>query len=192
MYRFLRFFVLSALLSLPCLAAKPTTLHEAARQQVGVVTDYDPAYVRLPYPGGDVAAHSGVCTDVVIRALRLLGLDLQKAIHEDMRAHFSAYPQLWGLKRPDRNIDHRRVPNQECYFRRRGWALPVTDNPADYAPGDIVSCRLGGTLPHIMIVSDRKDAEGVPYIIHNIGGGTEEEPGLLDYELTAHFRTPRP
>ncbi len=117
--------VLPLLLAVPCFATQdspaPISLHEAARRQIGHVIDYDPAYVRLPYPGGDVSPHSGVCTDVVIRALRVLGLDLQQAIHEDMRAHFSAYPKLWGLTRPDRNIDHRRVPNQECFFRRRGW-----------------------------------------------------------------------
>ncbi len=190
MYRFIRPLVLSLLLAVPCLAA-PTTLHEAARLQVGVVVDYDPAYVKLPYPGGDVAADSGVCTDVVIRALRLLGIDLQKAIHEDMRAHFSAYPKLWGLTRPDRNIDHRRVPNQECYFRRQGWELPATQNPSDYAPGDIVTCRLGGSLPHVMIVSDRKNEDGEPLIIHNIGGGTQEEEGLFDEPPVGHFRLPR-
>ncbi len=183
--------LLLALFTLPCLAATPTTLHEAARLQVGVVTDYDPAYVSLPYPGGDVEAHSGVCTDVVIRAFRLLGLDLQKAIHEDMRRHFSAYPKHWGLKRPDRNIDHRRVPNQACYFRRRGWALPVTKNPADYAPGDVVTCLIGGSLPHVMIVSDRKGDDGVPLIIHNIGSGTQEEEGLFDFTITGHFRAIR-
>ncbi len=189
MFPLLRFLLL-ALLPLPCLAAAPATLHEAARLQVGVVTDYDPAYVALPYPGGDVDAHSGVCTDVVIRALRLLGLDLQKAIHEDMRQHFSAYPNNWGLRRPDRNIDHRRVPNQACYFRRRGWALPITQNPADYQPGDIVTCLIGGSLPHVMIVSDRRNEEGVPLIIHNIGGGTQEEEGLFDFTITGHFRAP--
>ncbi len=171
--------------------ARPETLHEAARLQLGVVRGYDPAYVSIPYPGGDVAADSGVCTDVLIRAFRVLGLDLQQAIHEDMRAHFSAYPRLWGLRRPDRNIDHRRVPNQEVFFRRRGWALPVTDNPADYAPGDIVTCLIGGSVPHVMIVSDRRGADGLPLIIHNIGSGTQEEEGLFDFTITGHFRTPR-
>ncbi len=183
--------LLLALLSLPCFAAAPASLHEAARLQVGVVLDYDPSYVSLPYPGGDVDPSSGVCTDVVIRAFRLLGLDLQKAIHEDMRAHFSAYPKLWGLRRPDRNIDHRRVPNQACFFRRQGWALPITTNPADYAPGDIVTCLIGSSLPHIMIVSDRLSPDGTPLIIHNIGAGTQEEEGLFTHPLTGHFRAPR-
>ncbi len=196
MHPVVRSLVLQLLLAVPCFATQdspaPISLHEAARQQIGHVIDYDPAYVRLPYPGGDVSPQSGVCTDVVIRALRVLGLDLQQAIHEDMRAHFSAYPKLWGLTRPDRNIDHRRVPNQECFFRRRGWELPVTENPADYAPGDIVTCRLGGTLPHVMIVSDRRDEDGVPMVIHNIGSGTQEEEGLFDFGLTAHFRVRLP
>ena len=131
---------------------------------------------------------TGVCSDVIIRALRGLGLDLQKEVHEDMKRNFRHYPQRWGLRRPDKNIDHRRVPNLECFFRRRGWQLPVTDNPADYQPGDIVTCLLGGSIPHIMIVSDRKDSEGNPLIIHNIGSGTQEEDGLFLFELTGHYR----
>lgn len=131
---------------------------------------------------------TGVCSDVIIRALRGLGLDLQKEVHEDMKRNFRHYPQRWGLRRPDKNIDHRRVPNLECFFRRRGWQLPVTDNPADYQPGDIVTCLLGGSIPHIMIVSDRKDSEGNPLIIHNIGSGTQEEDGLFLFEPTGHYR----
>lgn len=159
-----------------------------ARQQIGITTSYDPAYVPLPYPGGDVPMDRGVCTDVVIRALRGLGLDLQKAVHEDMAAHFSAYPKNWGLKRPDKNIDHRRVPNLRTFFTRRGWALPVTHNPADYRPGDLVTCTVAGHLPHIVIVSDRKSPEGVPLIIHNIGAGVQEEDALFAFPLTGHYR----
>ena len=140
------------------------------------------------YPGGDVPLSRGVCTDVVIRALRALGLDLQRAVHEDMKSHFSAYPKKWGLKRPDTNIDHRRVPNLCTFFTRCGWALPITDNPADYLPGDLVTCTVGGNLPHIMIVSDMKNSQGEPLIIHNIGMGTQEEEGLFVFPITGHFR----
>lgn len=163
-------------------------LPEIARKQIGVTVHYDPDYTVLPYPGGDVPRERGVCTDVVIRALRELGLDLQKAVHEDMRGNFAAYPKLWGLKRPDRNIDHRRVPNLQTYFRRRGWELPVSDKAADYLPGDIVTCRIDAALHHIMIVSDRKASDGVPFIIHNIGAGTQEEEGLFFFPLTGHYR----
>lgn len=166
------------------------SLPELARRQIGVTVTYDPAYVAIDYPGGDVAPDRGVCTDVVIRALRLKGLDLQKAVHEDMKVHFAAYPKHWGLKRPDRNIDHRRVPNLQTYFKRQGWQIPHTDKAGDYQAGDIVTCLIGGNLPHIMIVSDRKTAEGIPLIIHNIGGGTQEEEGLFDYEQTGHYRLP--
>lgn len=170
-------------------------LPEAARRQIGITVDYDPSYVTLSYPGGDVAQESGVCTDVVIRAMRLLGLDLQKAVHEDMKRNFSAYPsrKIWGLKRPDKNIDHRRVPNLQTYFKRRGWSVAITQNPADYLPGDIVTCMLmGDSIPHMMIVSDRKNEEGVPLVIHNIGGGTQEEDELFSFNLTGHYRPKLP
>ena len=131
----------------------------------------------------------GVCTDVVIRALRQLNFDLQKEVHEDMKKNFSAYPSRknWGLKRTDRNIDHRRVPNQEVYFKRRGWSKPVTKNPADYLPGDIVTCLIGDSIPHVMIVSDRKSEAGTPLCFHNIGMGTEEEDCLFDFTTTGHY-----
>ena len=168
--------------------AGDNNLAALARQQIGVTVEYNPSYEKLSYPGGDVPMKRGVCTDVVIRALRLKGIDLQKEVHEDMSRHFSAYPNNWGLRRPDRNIDHRRVPNLQTFFKRRGWSLPVTDNPADYKPGDLVTCTVGGNLPHIMIVSDRSNAEGVPLIIHNIGGGTEEEDALFMFPLNGHYR----
>lgn len=170
-------------------------LPEAARRQIGITVDYDPAYIVIPYPGGDVPIESGVCTDVVIRAMRHLGLDLQKAVHEDMKRNFSAYPsrKIWGLKRPDKNIDHRRVPNLQTYFKRQGWSVAITQNAADYLPGDIVTCMLmGDSIPHIMIVSDRKNAEGVPLVIHNIGGGTQEEDELFSFNLTGHYRPKLP
>ena len=181
-------------LLLGSISAADERLVTAARKQVGVTVDYDASYLPIPYPGGDVPEETGTCADVVVRALRVLGLDLQKEIHEDMRRHFSAYParRMWGQKRPDRNIDHRRVPNQMVYFRRKGWSLPVTQNPADYRPGDIVTCLIGDTIPHAMIVSNRKSAEGIPLCFHNIGAGTEEEDCLFSFRLTGHFRAKLP
>lgn len=162
---------------------------EAARKQVGVTLSYDPAYVAIPYPGGDVPRERGVCTDVVIRALRDgPGADLQVLVHEDMKRDFGAYPRNWGLSRPDRNIDHRRVPNLQAYFKRRGMALAVAKDAARFQPGDLVTCIVPPNLPHVMIVSDRKSAEGVPLAIHNIGSGAREEDVLFRYPLTGHFR----
>jgi uncharacterized protein YijF (DUF1287 family) len=167
------------------------TVVEAAREQVGRTVGYDPAYRALTYPGGDVPESTGVCTDVVIRALRRArGIDLQKRVHEDMRLDFGAYPAQWGLRKPDRNIDHRRVPNLQTFFRRQGWALPVRGEAGDYRAGDLVTCVVPPNLPHIMIVSDRKTGAGVPWVIHNIGGGTREEDRLFDFRITGHFRLP--
>ncbi len=162
----------------------------AAHAQVGVTVHYDGRYERLDYPGGDVPAERGVCTDVVIRALRAAGLDLQQAVHEDMRRDFAAYPPLWGLRRPDRNIDHRRVPNIETWARRAGHALPATRDPAAYLPGDLVSWRLPNGLPHIGLVSDRRatDGSGRRLVVHNIGAGTRVEDVLLAWPPAGHFR----
>jgi len=149
---------------------------------------YDPAYVKLAYPGGDVPDDRGVCTDTVIRAFRHAGVDLQVEVHEDMRASFAAYPKMWGLTKPDRNIDHRRVPNLETLFRRKGGAKAISDNAGAYLPGDIVSWRLtGGGLPHIGVVT-RKKRGGLPLIAHNIGAGTREEPCLFDWPMSGWFR----
>ena len=163
-------------------------LVQAARSQVGVTLGYDPVYRRLDYPGGDVPLATGVCTDVLIRALRQQGLDLQKSVHEDMREHFSAYPRNWGLQRPDRNIDHRRVPNLMTWFKRQGMALNVSDKPADYRAGDVVTWDLGRGLTHIGIVSDRTSPAGVPLVLHNIGRGTQEEDILFGFSITGHYR----
>lgn len=171
---------------------KPS-LPSAAREQVGKTLRYDPAYQVLAYPMGDVEIEAGVCTDVVIRACRTaLGLDLQKAVHEDMKRHFSRYPQRWGLKRPDKNIDHRRVPNLQTFFKRKGWDLPVTKDPSAYLPGDLVTCIVPPNLPHIMVVSDRKSETGTPLILHNIGRGAQEEDRLFEFELTGHYRIQNP
>ena len=161
----------------------------AARRQVGKTTTYDPAYVGLTYPGGDVPIETGVCTDVVIRALRdAFHMDLQKLVHEDMKAAFSEYPTIWGLKRPDRNIDHRRVPNLKRYFARQGYSIGVTQKAEKFLPGDLVTCTVGRNLAHIMVVSNRKRADGVPFVIHNIGSGAQEEDRLFDFPLTGHYR----
>lgn len=161
----------------------------AARSQIGVTTAYDPAYVALTYPNGDVPTDRGVCTDVVIRALRKsVSLDLQKNVHEDMVKSFSLYPKNWGAKSTDKNIDHRRVPNLQKYFERQGWSIPVTEQKADYQAGDLVTCLVAGKLPHIMIVSDKKNFFGTPLVIHNIGSGTQEENRLFDFKLTGHYR----
>ena len=163
-------------------------LVQAARSQVGVTTIYDPAYVTLAFPMGDLDRSRGVCTDVVIRALRdAHGFDLQAEVNRDMRANFSAYPRNWGLSRPDRNIDHRRVPNLRRFFERRGEDLPVSSDPASYLPGDIVTWLLPGNLTHIGIISDRSEA-GVPLVIHNIGAGAREENILFAYQITGHYR----
>lgn len=161
----------------------------SARARTLADVRYDPKYVSLKYPGGDVSPDTGVCTDVIIRTYRnAFGFDFQKAVHEDMRANFAQYPKNWGLKRPDRNIDHRRVPNLEAYLKRQGAALPISKKAEDYQPGDIVSWRLGGILPHIGIVSDRKSEWGTPLIIHNIGQGPVEDDLLFNTDINGHFR----
>ena len=152
---------------------------------------YDGSYHAIAYPGGDVPAGIGVCTDVVVRAYRVLGTDLQQLVHEDMSAHFAAYPsrRIWGLTAPDPNIDHRRVPNLQTYFSRHGQVLPVTTDAADYAPGDLVTWMLPGNLPHIGIVTDRRaPRSGRPLIVHNIGAGPQLEEMLFDYPITGHYR----
>ncbi|MEM6820418.1 MAG: DUF1287 domain-containing protein [Verrucomicrobiota bacterium] len=162
---------------------------DAARKQIGKTVRYDPSYQALKYPGGDVPLERGVCTDVVIRALRSShNLDLQKLVHEDMKIHFSKYPKIWGLKAPDKNIDHRRVPNLITYFKRAGYEVPLTKDSQNYRPGDLVTCIVPPNLPHIMIVSDDKNSRGVPYVIHNIGSGTVKEDRLFEFRLTGHFR----
>lgn len=173
-------------------AAPSPPIVSAARSQIGRTTIYDPAYVGLAYPGGDVPIDRGVCSDVVIRALRDgLGMDLQVLVHEDMSAAFSQYPTRWGLRRPDRNIDHRRVLNLMCYFQRTGRSLPVSSRAADYLPGDLVTVTVPPNLPHIMVVSDRRSPDGTPLVIHNIGRGTREEDRLFEFPITGHYRVER-
>lgn len=173
-------------------AQDATSIVAAARAQVGVTIHYDPAYARIAYPKGDVPMERGVCADVLVRAFRAVGLDLQKLVHEDMAAHFAAYPHSWGLRGPDSNIDHRRVPNLEAFFTRRGLALPITTQAQDYRAGDVVSWRLPNGLAHIGLVSDRIAADGSarPLMIHNIGAGTQEEDVLFAWTIVGHYRWP--
>jgi uncharacterized protein len=169
-------------------SGKAAQLIAAARSQIGVTLNYDPAYTPLDYPNGDVPRKLGVCTDVVIRAYRDgLGVDLQQLVHEDMQSDFDAYPKNWGLTRPDSNIDHRRVPNLRTYLTRKGADLRVTQHPKDWQPGDIVTSMVSGKLPHIGIISDRS-VNGRPLVIHNIGRGTQEENILFAHSINGHFR----
>jgi uncharacterized protein YijF (DUF1287 family) len=185
-----RLLTILSLIATATSAALPPEFLVAARAQVGVTVLYDAAYVSLKYPGGDVPPDRGVCTDVVIRAMRKTGFDLQKAVHDDMKAAFGAYPTRWGLKRPDPNIDHRRVPNLMKFFERSKKGLPVSKSASAYRPGDFVTCIVPPNLPHIMIVSDRfsTDDPTRPLIIHNIGQGAKEEDRLFEFELTGHYR----
>jgi uncharacterized protein YijF (DUF1287 family) len=166
-------------------------LVEAALERTEHQVSYNGAYYRLDYPNGDVPANIGVCTDVIIRAYRAIGTDLQVKVHEDMAANFAAYPskRIWGLSATDRNIDHRRVPNLQAFFRRHGESLPISQAPADYAPGDVVTWMLPGNLPHIGIVTDNLAVStGNPKVVHNIGAGPQLEDMLFDYRITGHYR----
>jgi uncharacterized protein YijF (DUF1287 family) len=169
-------------------AVKPDKLVVSARSQIGVTVSYDPAYRKLKYPGGDVPLKTGVCCDVVVRALREQGMDLQKELHEDMLRDFDAYPKKWGLKKPDANIDHRRALNLMTWFKRKGCAQSVEAKAENFAAGDIVSWDLGGGVTHIGIVSDRRSTNNMPLIIHNIGSGTQEEDVLLSFTIIGHYR----
>lgn len=190
----LSFVLLCCLCALPTAAgtiANIVTLIESARSQVGKTIIYDGSYQRMSYPGGDIPIERGVCTDVIVRAYRALGFDLQQLVHEDMRKHFNQYPsrRIWGHTRPDRNIDHRRVPNLSAYLMRhaKSFSKDLEKDPA--RPGDILTWNLPGNLPHIGLVSDRKTFDGSQYlVIHNIGAGTREEDIIGQFELTGHYR----
>jgi uncharacterized protein YijF (DUF1287 family) len=188
--------ILLTLLLAPALAnplgAEPASpqvrrsLARAAAQQVGVTLLYDPAYVRLAYPNGDLPLERGVCADVIVRAFRRIGVDLQVEVHEDMRQSFSAYPRHWGLTAPDRNIDHRRVPNLMTFFERKGKRLSSAD---PFEPGDVVAWRLPGGLHHIGIAAeDRVAGTSRPYMIHNIGAGAKKEDILDTFAIIGHYR----
>lgn len=164
-------------------------LSAAALERTRHRVRYDGSYQRLDYPDGDVPAGIGVCTDVVIRAYRQLGIDLQQKVHEEMKDHFDAFPRIWGLAAPDTNIDHRRVPNLMVFFARKGEVLEISDDPKDYVAGDIVTWMLPGNLPHIGILVDRYADRGRrPKVVHNIGRGPQLEDMLFDYPITGHYR----
>ncbi len=165
------------------------SLVEAAIERTTHHVWYDGKYLSIPYPGGDVPDSIGVCTDLVIRSYRVLGIDLQKEVHEDMSAHFALYPKNWGLGRPDTNIDHRRVPNLQVFFTRYGTTLPVSNDPDDYKTGDLVTWILWGNQPHIGIVTDKRSRDGKrPLVVHNIGAGPVHEDVLFEYDIDGHFR----
>ena len=166
-------------------------LSAAAQERTQYEVVYDGSYRRISYPMGDVPENIGVCTDVVIRSYRKLGFDLQQLVHEDMKANFKVYPskRIWGLSRADANIDHRRVPNLQTFFKRHGEALSVSENPGDYKTGDLITWMLPGNLPHIGIVSEGRSQDGKrPLIVHNIGQGPKLEDMLFDFKITGHYR----
>jgi len=163
-------------------------LIEAAREQTGYTFAYDPAYKKIAYPGGDVPLDRGVCSDVIVRAFRKVGVDLQKEVHLDMKRSFSAYPKKWGLAAPDTNIDHRRVPNLMTYFKRKGKELSITRNGKDYLPGDIVAWDLGGGITHIGLMTDQTGPSRNFQIVHNIGAGARLEDLLFSWQIIGHYR----
>ena len=182
--------LLLVLVSSAAMAQEPAAvsrLVQSAYAQVGKTVKYDAAYERIAFPGGDVPLERGVCTDVVVRAYRGIGVDLQALVNRDMRAAFGAYPKLWGLSRPDSNIDHRRVQNLAVFFKRHGKELPVSKEARDYKPGDIVTWRLPDGRPHIGLVSERQSG-GRPLIVHNIGEGAQIEDTLFEFTVTGHYR----
>lgn len=192
MQTILQGFILLFLL-IASLAYGQTSFYERLADSAFTLTkdrvQYDPSYFSIAYPNGDVPADKGVCTDVVIRAYRKLGIDLQKEVHEDMRAHFQLYPKMWGLSRTDQNIDHRRVPNLMTFFKRHGVVKPMTLDPEDYLPGDIVCWNLRGAITHIGIVAKHKAPNSQRHlIIHNIGAGQVLEDCLFRYRIIGHYR----
>lgn len=176
-------------------SAEPKTfsekLSQAAISIIDPSIDYDPAYFKIDYPNGDVPKGKGVCTDVIIRSYRILNIDLQKEVHEDMIENFSLYPNLkkWGMTKTDTNIDHRRVPNLEVFFERKGIKLPVTQNAKDYKTGELVTWMINDKLPHIGIITNKKSSDGKRnLIVHNVGGGQVLEDCLFEYKIVGHFK----
>ncbi len=173
----------------PAPPAHVAKLVNSVYEQSKVTRSYNPAYVQLPYPGGDVDQTTGVCTDVVIRAFRAQAVDLQEAVHKDMRRHFGEYPKKWGLRSPDTNIDHRRVPNLMTFFERQGKSLPVSDEADHYQPGDVVVWELDSGQHHIgVVVTERSDDELRPLMGHNINEGTKVEDVLFAWKVIGHYR----
>jgi uncharacterized protein len=188
------FFVAPALVALPAFAEQPldpwaAKLIAAGESQIGVTTLYDPAYLRLAFPNGDPPSERGVCTDVIIRAYRAaFGFDHQKAVNADMKAAFGQYPKTWGLKTTDRNIDHRRVPNLQVFWKRKGAALSVPERLSEWQPGDVATMMLPGNLPHVGIIGKDRADNGEPKMIHNIGRGTQNEIVLRAFTITGRYR----
>ena len=170
-------------------AIEQISLVKSAIELTKQTVSYDPSYFSITYPNGDVPSDKGVCTDVVIRAYRKVGVDLQKEVHEDMKANFAVYPKNWGLKTTDKNIDHRRVPNLMTFFKRKGAKKLISDKAEDYLPGDIVCWNLRGGILHIGIVVDKKSKDGKRnLIVHNIGAGQVMEDCLFDFKIIGHYR----
>lgn len=164
-------------------------LSDAAFELTKQKVTYNPSYFSIDYPNGDVPSNIGVCTDVIIRAYRKIGIDLQKEVHEDMKTNFGKYPKNWGLKTTDKNIDHRRVPNLMKFFSRKGIVKVNSTNPKDYKPGDIVCWNLSGGITHIGIVIDKKSTDGLRnLIVHNIGAGQVIEDCIFDFKIIGHYR----
>lgn len=187
----IRLIVMLTGLCVSCFSANANLLSAAAMERLKHQVRYDGAYIKLDYPMGDVPANTGVCTDVIIRSYRQLGIDLQQLVHEDMKKHFHQYPskRIWGLTRTDRNIDHRRVPNLQTFLTRHGQLLPMTQNGSSYKAGDLVTWMVNGNLPHIGIVVKQRSNDGKrPLIVHNIGRGPELQDMLFEYPITGHYR----
>ena len=187
--------IIGCLLTLACINSNAASFEEdivsALLERTTHDVTYDGAYRSIGYPGGDVPKNIGVCTDVIIRSYRKLGIDLQKLVHEDMQNNFTLYPskRIWGLNKPDKNIDHRRVPNLQAYFERHANVLSKSNKVSDYKTGDIVTWMLPGNLPHIgMVINESSQDTGNPLIVHNIGSGPQKSDMLFDYKITGHYR----
>lgn len=191
--KFLFIFIFTWYSTVPgfCQSRNSNRLSEMALSIVDRTIAYDPGYFSIPYPNGDIPANKGVCTDVIIRSYRKMGIDLQQLVHEDMKANFKLYPNNWGLKTTDKNIDHRRVPNLMVFFSRKGLEKPITQNTQDYLPGDIVCWNLGGGITHIGIVVNKKSKDNKRFLlVHNIGRGQVVEDILFQYIIIGHYTYP--
>jgi len=175
-----------------CQSEYSNRLAKMALSIVDPTIAYDPTYFSIPYPNGDIPANKGVCTDVIIRSYRKMGIDLQQLVHDDMKANFNQYPNIWGLKTTDKNIDHRRVPNLMVFFSRNGIERPITQNAQDYLPGDIVCWNLGGGITHIGIIVNKKSTDNTRFlVVHNIGRGQVIEDILFQYRIIGHYTYPK-
>jgi uncharacterized protein len=191
------FFLATVFLTLSAITFAQKTFYDSLSDAALLLTfdkvEYNPSYFSIKYPNGDVPANKGVCTDVIIRAYRKLGIDLQQEVHEDMKIDFDSYPKTWHLKKTDKNIDHRRVPNLMKFFSRHGKSLAVSSVPSDYQPGDIVTWHLGKGVTHIGIVVSKKSLDNKRYlVVHNIGNGQELSDCLFSFTITGHYQFRKP